>query len=68
MATNFFFVWFLRKTKDVTIIGIFCYLSIYYMSIVWLAQISASFGFEIYKKKLENSENLSCHGNGEENQ
>ena len=37
------------------------------MSIVWSVQVLASFGFEIYKK-LENSENLGCHGNGEENQ
>ena len=41
------------------------------MSIVWLVQILASFGFGIYKKKkkkMENSENRGCHGNGEENQ
>ena len=39
------------------------------MSIIWSVQISASFGFEIYKKKkLENSENRGCHGNGEVNQ
>ena len=37
------------------------------MSIVWSAQILASFGFEIYKK-LENSENHGWHGNGKENQ
>ena len=49
MATVFF-MWFSRKTKDVTILGIFCYLSIYYLSIVSLAQTLASFGFTIYKK------------------
>ena len=38
------------------------------MSIGWLAQISASFGLKMYLKKMENSENLGCHGNGEENQ
>ena len=46
------------------------------MSIVWSAQIHewARFGSEIYKKKkkkkkkLHNSENRSCHGNGEKNQ
>ena len=37
------------------------------MSIVLLARILASFGFKIYEK-LENLENLGCHGNGEENQ
>ena len=37
------------------------------MNIVWSVQILASFGFEIYKK-VENSENRGCHGNGEENQ
>ena len=37
------------------------------MSIVWSVQMLASFGFEIYKK-LQNSENHGCHGNGEENQ
>ena len=34
------------------------------MSIVWSVQILASFGFEI-NKKMENSENRGCHGNGE---
>ena len=37
------------------------------MSTVWSVQILASFGLGIYKK-LENSDNRGCHGNGEENQ
>ena len=36
------------------------------MRIVWLVQILTSLGFEILKK-LVNSENHGCHGNGEAN-
>ena len=34
MANKIIFVWFPRKAKDVTVIGIFCYLSVYYINIV----------------------------------
>ena len=67
MANTFVFVRVSGKTKDITIIGIFCYLSIYYMSILRSHKYRQVLALKYIYKKMENSENLNCHGNGEEN-